>query len=547
MTNTLKQLLTRNRVLVLILILLLAAAAAILLVVRSQQPEVSEAKPIPVNETTSIQEGDNPAMDNGEQRVFIRLSEGQAQPQSATPVPQATGEPLSAEEIERILARLPALTGESGDQEDFNLALDPIPPPRTGEVISEAFPPPPEAIQPDSVPTGPLEVLRFAPEGEIPLAPFVNVTFNQPMVPLATLNDLAALQVPVRLEPALPGTWRWIGAKTLTFEYDLELIDRLPKATVYRVTVPAGTQSVVGGVLAETVEWTFSTPPPKMTASYPDGTPQPAEPIFFIAFDQRVDPAAVLETTQVSAGNQTFRMKLADEAEVQADKQVAVLVKNTPQGRWLAFRPVGPLPLDTQFSVTIGPGTPSAEGPLVTQGAQSYSFHTYAPLRIVDHGCAWSDEPCQPLTPFYIRFNNPINLSTYQEDMLAIAPELPGASVNIYGDTINIQGATVGQTTYSVIVKADLQDEFGQKLGQDESLSFRVGKAEPVLSGPDQIFVTLDPTAQEPVFSVYAMNYPRLDVKIYGVQPADWPAFKQYLARIPAHRQPTQPARTISL
>ena len=34
---------------------------------------------------------------------------------------------------------------------------------------------------------GPLEVLRYAPQGAIPLAPFLNVTFNQPMVPLATL------------------------------------------------------------------------------------------------------------------------------------------------------------------------------------------------------------------------------------------------------------------------------------------------------------------------------------------------------------------------
>jgi hypothetical protein len=41
------------------------------------------------------------------------------------------------------------------------------------------------------VPAGPLQVLRYAPEGEIPLAPFVDVPFNQPMVPLGTLESLA--------------------------------------------------------------------------------------------------------------------------------------------------------------------------------------------------------------------------------------------------------------------------------------------------------------------------------------------------------------------
>ena len=39
----------------------------------------------------------------------------------------------------------------------------------------------------------------------------------------------------------------------MTFEYDSELIDRLPKATEYRVTIPAGTKSATGGTLAETV------------------------------------------------------------------------------------------------------------------------------------------------------------------------------------------------------------------------------------------------------------------------------------------------------
>jgi hypothetical protein len=55
--------------------------------------------------------------------------------------------------------------------------------------------------------------LRYAPEGEIPIAPFINVTFNQPMVPLATVEDLAQEDVPVIVVPDLPGTWRWVGTR----------------------------------------------------------------------------------------------------------------------------------------------------------------------------------------------------------------------------------------------------------------------------------------------------------------------------------------------
>ena len=135
--------------------------------------------------------------------------------QTEVPMPVATGQPLTDGQIDGILARLPALTAESGDQQDFNLAQQPIPPPRTGETIQQPFPPPATAAQPVPVEAGPLKVLRFSPEGEIPIAPFVSITFNQPMVPLATIGDLAAGQVPAQIEPSLPGVWRWLGTRTL--------------------------------------------------------------------------------------------------------------------------------------------------------------------------------------------------------------------------------------------------------------------------------------------------------------------------------------------
>jgi uncharacterized protein YfaS (alpha-2-macroglobulin family) len=468
-------------------------------------------------------------MNAGVNPVSIRLSEGQPQPQMIESVPLAAGQPLSDEETQLLLARLPTLAVAPQDQVEFKLGQEPLPPPRPGQTIQQPFPP---ASQPTpSTPTeaGALEVLRYAPEGEIPIAPFVSITFNQPMVPLSTLEDLAARDVPVKIEPSLPGTWRWLGTKTLTFQYDSKLIDRLPKATLYRVTIQAGVQSATGGVLAQTVEWTFSTPPPKITTSFPYDVPQPLEPIFFIAFDQRIDPAAVLATIQVKAGSQAVSLKLASEADIQADPQVSSLVKDTPDGRWLAFRAVEPLPPDTDISISVGPGTPSAEGPLVTKDPQTFSFHTYAPLRIEQHGCSWSGDTCQPLTPFFINFNNPLDANIYKESMLSISPELPGAMVNIMGSTITIQGATRGQTTYTVVVSKDLQDSFGQKLGSDASLSFKVVAAEPSLVGPGQDFITLDPAASKPIFTVYTVNYPRLDVRIYAVQPSDWPAFKQYL------------------
>ncbi|HEU0296851.1 MAG TPA: Ig-like domain-containing protein [Anaerolineales bacterium] len=531
MADKLRQFFSRHRSMTWGGILLLVGIGGIVLYQRFQGGTLTpgDTNTIPINV-----DGPQSLIGNGEGQtdpygLGVGLSPGQAQLQQIQTSPLATGEPLSPEEIELIFSRLRDLPIDPDDQTTFQLPLEVLPPPRPGNTIKEPFPPLETGPTPGAVEAGPLQVLRFAPEGEIPAAPFVSVTFNQPMVPVGTLSDLAAIDVPVQIEPSLPGTWRWLGTKTLTFEYDSELIDRLPKATEYRVTVPAGTKSMNGGALTETVTWTFKTPPPKVLTTYPDNSPQPLEPIFFVAFDQRINPEAVLKTIAVRADGRGIELRLASQIEIDKDERVSQLVKDTPEGRWLAFRATEPFPAETNISIDIGPETPSAEGPLTTTETQVFGFSTYAPLRIEEHRCSWYEDRCPPLTPFYIRFNNPLDMNVYSEDMLRVEPEIPGVSANVYGNSIEINGATQGQTTYTVTVSGKLQDIFGQQLGNDARLTFRVGKADPVLVNSHQNFLTLDPTVSKKVFSVYAINYDKLHLKVYAVQPGDWTEFRQYL------------------
>lgn len=512
-------------------ILLVGVVAAIIvgLILPGFQSNTSQGQTNPPLVDVSTDESEGGPMSDESPGFQVNLGPGQSEPDQAEGVPIATSEPLTEDEIQQVLMRMPSLIVDSSDQVDFNLPAEPIPPPRTGDTIEEPFPLPETTAAPTEVTAGPLEVLRYAPEGEIPLAPFLNVTFNQPMVPLGTLDDLAAEEVPVQLEPNLPGTWRWLGTKTLTFQFDSTEIDRLPMATEYQATIPAGTESAVGGTLDEAVSWTFSTPPVQVISKYPVDIPQPLDPIVFIGFDQHIDPESVLKTITMRAGNREVALELVPEQEAKQEQQVKRLIENAEEGRWLAFRVQESLSPDTQVSVQVGPGTPSAEGPLLSADAESFGFYTYAPLKIVAHGCSWSDDQCRPLTPFYIRFNNPISLDKYEDELLTISPELPGATVNIFGDTINIRGASEGQTTYRITVSKDIEDIFGQQLGEDQTLTFRVGSAEPILIGPEEPLVTLDPASEDPVLTLYTINYNRLEVKIYAVEPADWTAFKEYL------------------
>lgn len=505
---------------------------------------------------------------------ILTLSEGNQQGGAVEQLPVAPSEPLSDAEVQAILDRLPPLEVDEDDSQDFRLPSESPPPPRTGETVEASFPPAEDEELTAEVVDGPLEVLRFAPEGEIGIAPFLNVTFNQPMVPLGTLQDLALEDVPVTITPELPGKWKWLGTRTLSFEYGTRVakdgseevpedeiaVDRFPKATEYTVEIPAGTESANGNVLEEAVTWTFTTPAPVVEQFYPySRQPQPRDPIFFVSFEQLIDAEAVLETIRVSASGEEFPTALvtADEIAEAAEaedassraKQLHQLVQNGKEGRWLAFRTLEKLPANTTVTVYVGPGTPSAEGPLTTEQPQSFSFQTYAPLRITESECGYGT--CTPAAPFNITFNNPLAQSVIEADLLAdglvtIEPEIPNVSVDIYSNRLTIQGLTQGRTTYNVTISADLLDAFGQTLGEDETITFEVGPANPVLFGPDQGYITIDPSSSEPAVNIYSTNHDQVRARLYAVEPADWEAYSEFRQQFHSNNPIDPPGELVS-
>ena len=147
----------RNHSLALLLIFLLASTGALLYFQYRQYQEIvdTRARPIPLQGDVSgpTTPGNQPsgagetgisggltAMQGQDSPVSIRLSQGQAEPQAVEPRPVATGQPLSADEVAALLARLPKITPLPGDDQDFNLAQQPIPPPRTGRDGQAALP-----------------------------------------------------------------------------------------------------------------------------------------------------------------------------------------------------------------------------------------------------------------------------------------------------------------------------------------------------------------------------------------------------------------------
>lgn len=359
-----------------------------------------------------------PKAEGAAEGLCFRLSEAEGSDATIEKVARPRAERLTDEETRRLLDRLPAVPAEPADEKPFALREGSREPPRTGRIVAAVFPPEGDTTRPEAA-SGPLTVVRRSPEGAVPLAPHLSVTFSLPMVEVTSQDDTAVVR-PVKLVPEPEGQWRWLGTRTVVFEPK----GRFPMATTYRVSVPKGTKATSGATLAEAIEWTFTTPPPQLLAVWPKGGPARRDTLVALAFDQRIDAEAIFESVRLGVPREKPQVRLATPEEIAGRPEVRVFVERVGKDRALVVRPVQPLPPDTAVAVLLNTGAPSAEGSGRTTATQRESFRTYGDLEVVKHECGWGGN-CPPGTPFRAEFNNPLDENAFEESMVSVEPALP--------------------------------------------------------------------------------------------------------------------------
>ncbi len=447
----------------------------------------------------------------------FRLSDADPAPPPVRKIAKAKA--LSAAEVKKLSARLPQMKAEPSVK-DFAVRGKSLPAPRPGKTFQTTFPPairPPAPAPPRA--TGPLEVTRWSPDGDVGLAPHLSVTFNEPMVDITSHAELDKKTRPVRLTPEPPGKWRWIGTQTLLFEPK----ERFPASTDYQVEVPAEARSVNGATLGQSKRWSFTTPRLELLRSHPRWSGIELDPIVFLSFNQRINQEALLAHLSMRAGQQPVDFRMATADEIEEDRAVRRMSQDSEPGRWIALRASGDLPKDTPVEVVLKAGATSAEGPNPTERDLESSFRTYGPMRFVELECHWRG-PCPPLAPWAVEFSNQIDPSSFDKSMVTIEPELVGARFEVSGRRIRIRGASKGRTTYKVRLDGPLKDEWGQVLEAPVDTKVDVVSAEPVLFGEQERLIVLDP-AFGPKLSVFSVNRKALKVRLYKVLPADFEGY----------------------
>ena len=448
----------------------------------------------------------------------FRLTPGSATSQGDAAKKAATT-PLSPGELEAMLKALPPLQGDGKDAKAFALRERSLPPPRTARTLNQPFPPPTRNGSPPKVPGNRLEVLTVAPRGPVEMAPHLTVTFNQPMVPLTTVEQLNDKDVGVKLTPQVEGKWRWLGTQTLMFVPKV----RFPMATSYTVDIPAGLKSSDGKSLAAARQETFETPPPRLEVSQPQSSGIDLNPLLFLRFDQAVDAQTLAGKLRITCSKgQPPALRLATRAEMLADDSINAQIQGQDEKRWLVLKAEKPLEPGTSYTVEVPAGTASAEGPLTTKSPQTFSFSTYDPLTVV-----WKTEKAAPLDAWTVQFNNGLQKDKFKPDWATVSPEVPDFKVQWNGSGLTMTGRPRGQSKYRVTLSPECIDQFGQRLGKSESFTVDVGKAEPSFQPPSQSMIVLDPKGPRSLpFKV--VNNEKLRVRLWKVEPADWQAFQQY-------------------
>ncbi|MFW5878270.1 MAG: alpha-2-macroglobulin family protein, partial [Myxococcota bacterium] len=403
--------------------------------------------------------------------------------------------------------------------------------------ISTSFPPPSALEAPEPPADHPVQVTRLSPEGEVTLAPHVSVSFDQPMIALGS-HESAVTGTPLRLAPELEGQTRWLGSRTLVFETE----NRLPMATTFHASLDPDLRSATGAALSEEVKWTFSTPPPGIVSFWPNDWyhVNPADVPVVMVFDQRVDAREILSRLIVGAGDADERvpLRLVTEPELEPFADAAALARDAEQGRLVAFKAVDSFPVHSRVKVVLPAGTPSAEGPRVTERDQTHRFRTHGPFAVRSDACS---RPLYPGGGFSLRFSNPIDPESAEEpESVSIDPELPTQSHRVTGDYLYIAGISKPNTTYTLRLSPELRDVFGQTLGESPPIVCEVGDSPPILHSTSKQMVVLDPSAP-PSLAVQTQGTSGLRITATSAEPRNWESFLTWQR----HQTDVQPGRLL--
>ncbi|MBU4495858.1 MAG: hypothetical protein KJ874_11245 [Acidobacteria bacterium] len=326
---------------------------------------------------------------------------------------------------------------------------------------------------PTGPPAGDLKITFFGPEGQTAApheAEQLVVMFDRPMVLLEALPEGRGSSF-LKISPSVPGRFRWLGSKTLTFVPE----KRFPYATEVTVTVPAEIRSMDNFILPKDISWRFRTIRPLLTNHFPRQNQRWLKPdtSVLLIFNQTVDPRTAAEfLSLVEVDNKNSETSLDISARQASAKILEESELNVNPDQALLVTPGKPLKPGFSYVMQVKENLPVKEGPLGLEKTRLFTFETYTPFTFIEMEGSDTINPDESLR---FRFSNPVAYNEFIEN-LQIEPEITIPDYMMEWEYTNsviwLHLPFRPETKYSIRISPDIKDEFGNVLGTAVTRTF---------------------------------------------------------------------------
>ncbi len=295
----------------------------------------------------------------------------------------------------------------------------------------------------------------------------VMVTFNQPVVALGGEADPTSA---FTLSPKVEGRGEWLNTSTYVFFPE----PALEGGTAYTLNLNESLESTAGSRFAstQTLNLSFSTSTPAVVNVLPlSGAMLSLNGPVRIQFNIRMDPKSVEENFVLIGPN---GIEIPGSFEWDEDH------------RGLSFIPEENLNHSSEYTIQLGAEGQSYGGmPLTTP--LNTTRQTYPALAVSASNTPNFTHYYGDYGAYQIPFTTPLKKTDFTA-VVTIEPEINGLSIyrSNQNNALSINGYFKPETTYIITLSQELQDAWGNPLGNSETFTFVTPPAEPsmtVISG----------------------------------------------------------------
>jgi uncharacterized protein YfaS (alpha-2-macroglobulin family) len=308
-------------------------------------------------------------------------------------------------------------------------------------------------------------VVSYHPQGQtrnVDEVDEINITFSEPVAPLEKIEKEAPSLI--EIEPFVKGEGYWKSSITYCYRID----EKVKLSTKYTVKF-RGYTSFSGKKIAEK-QWEFITPTIKIIDSIPRHNVkwQTLDQKVLVEFSQTVKPNQIKDYIKIlsSEGKYDFEVRYATKQERELKWRWERLKDDN--NRIITIIPRENYPIATDITAQFLEGLPSSEGNIGLLDIREIRFRTYEIFKIIK-----VSKEFIPDKGISIRCSNPVPVQDFVKKIIFEPPVKLNEPWEHNSNYFSIHGKFKPGESYTMIIPADVQDQFGNELGEEEKFSIK--------------------------------------------------------------------------